>query len=376
MRIYKRSRKELRDAIFKSKNSVWTNLLSTIDNDPWGIPYRLVMKRLSASVNLTEALEEDVLTNLIDSLFPDGPRLPRIDWASKGFIWDNSWSVLPEEIVNAIKEKKNIKTAPGPDGISACVFGLFPDEFLEAIAACFTTCMRRGIFPDSWKVSRLVLIPKGTSVGDDIPKARPICLLNEIGKLFERVLAKRLKEFMSEDNVADLSPNQYGFRKAYSTSDALLYVKDLVKDSFSKKEMPIAVSLDVKNAFNSLPWREIRRSLTWRKHFPMYLSRLIEDYLHNRWIVYRDSNEQFQRREVLAGVPQGSVLGPLLWNITYDCVLRFQTFSGCTTICYADDTLLYVSTKSAIDTCELANKQLRRLIPYIENLGLSIGPFK
>lgn len=284
--------------------------------------------------------------------------------------------VTPDEINNAIGEKTKVNTAPGPDEIRAAVLRI-PPEFIELIAICFTSCLRRGIFPKNWKTSRLVLIPKGgVSVDGDIPKARPICLLSELGKLFERVIAGRMKSFMSTDQVADLAPSQFGFRRAHSTCDALLFVKDLIKESFWKKEIAIAVGIDVKNAFNSLPWRTIRRALSWRKHFPLYICRIIDAYLSDRWIIFGNNDGQICRRQVTAGVPQGSVLGPLLWNLSYDCVLRTQTFPGCTLICYADDTLLYATDQTLNDVKGLIKRQLRRTIPYIENLGLEISESK
>lgn len=150
-----------------------------------------------------------------------------------------------------------------------------------------------------------------------------------------------------------------------------MFIKDLIKESFGKKETAIAVGIDVKNAFNSLPWRTIRRALSWRKHFPPYICRIIDDYLSDRWIMFGDINGQICRRKVTSGVPQGSVLGPLLWNLSYDCVLRLRMLPGCTLACYAD-TLLFSAARTVTEVKELVERQLRRLIPYIESLGLSI----
>lgn len=373
-KAYKLARRELSKAILVAKRSAWTELLMTIDEDPWGLPYKIVMKKLARGSNLTGVLEESVLNTLLASLFPDALELPCTDWVTRSFRWQDDWAITPSEVVEAIKQKRKLNTAPGPDGIKAIIFKLLIPEFIESLALCFTTCLVRGKFPDAWKIAGLVLIPKQGGVLDgNVPKVRPICLLNEFGKLFERIIASRMNNFMANDNVANLATSQYGFRKAHSTCDALLFVKDLVKDTFNKKEVGIAVGLDIKNAFNSLPWRAIRRALLWRKHFPMYICRIVEDYLSNRWISHRDINGQVCKRGMLASVPQGSVLGPLLWNLTYDRVLRYQTYEGCTVICYADDTLLYVSSRNIGSACELANDQLRRLVPYIEDIGLTIA---
>lgn len=281
--IYRRSKRELSRAILAAKKSSWNELLSTVDADPWGLPYKIVMRKLATGSNLTTSLDESILNDLFLSLFPDDPILSDTDWVARGFLWDDRWTVAVDEVSDAIREKRNVNTAPGLDGIRAIIFKWFPQDFLEAIAQCFTSCLIRGIFPRDWKVSRLVLIPKrGDTSGGTLPKARPICLLNEMGKLFERVIANRMRNFMLTDSVADLAQGQYGFRKARSTCDALLFVKDLIKGSFGNKEIAIAVGLDIKNAFNSLPWRKIRRALSWRKRFPSYICRIIKNYLSGR----------------------------------------------------------------------------------------------
>lgn len=95
---------------------------------------------------------------------------------------------------------------------------------LEVIAEIFSRCFKDGVFPRRWKRARLVLIPKGErrqADGEDLPKARPICLLDEIGKILKRILVVRIKDFMKRKPKARLSDCQFGFREGRSTIDVL-----------------------------------------------------------------------------------------------------------------------------------------------------------
>lgn len=117
-------------------------------------------------------------------------------------------------------------------------------------------------------------------------KVRPICLLDEIGKAFERIIDNRIKGWMSRHPEAQLSKHQYGFMEGRSTSDALIEVQNTVIETQRKKGgLTLAVGLDVANAFNSLPWRTIREAMR-RKGFPDYIRRIIDNYLSNRTVEY------------------------------------------------------------------------------------------
>lgn len=139
----------------------------------------------------------------------------------------------------------------------------------------------------------LVLIPKlGYKVGaDEIPKVRPIYLLNETGKALERIIAKRLKQHMRDNPQSNLSPWQFGFRDGKCTYDAIAYVQMVAGTAISEGSFTIGVSIDICNAFNSIPWSVIRQALI-NKQFPEYLLRIIDSYLHNRTIEYRLCNEE------------------------------------------------------------------------------------
>lgn len=113
-------------------------------------------------------------------------------------------------------------------------------------------------------------------------------------------------------------------------------VMTITEDAIKEGGIAIAVGIDIKNAFNSIPWWAIRRSLV-EKEVPEYLRRIIDSYLSERSVVYRTSEGRIVRRDVEAGVPQGSVLGSLLWNVAYDSTLRVGREPSCHIICYADD---------------------------------------
>ena len=105
------------------------------------------------------------------------------------------------------------------------------------------------------------------------------------------------------------------------------------------------MSFDIANAFNSLPWPIIREALA-EKEIPEYLRRVLDSYFSDRWLSYIDRNDKYVRFLMRYGVPQNSVLGPILWNVGYNSILRLKLPWGCSAICYVDDTLLVIRDPS------------------------------
>jgi hypothetical protein len=156
--------------------------------------------------------------------------------------------------------------------------------------------------------------------------------------------------------------------------DAVKRVRSMAEDMVSRYGLAVAVFLDVSNAFNSIPWARIMEAL---RHFevPAYLVGVIGAYLNDRCITFTGRNGE-ERRRVERGVPQGSVLGPILWITAYDSVLRCPMPPDTGLVCYADDTLVLAGVRWWNKTVILTEDAVACAVHAIQRLGLSVSPAK
>lgn len=152
-------------------------------------------------------------------------------------------------------------------------------------------------------------------------------------------------------------------------------MRALSERAVSRGGTVLAISLDIVNAFNSIPWRIIRESLLFHR-VPPYLQHILSSYLSDRCIKYPVRGGNNNHRPVNCGVPQGSVLGPLLWNLAYDVVLRTILPRGVHVVCYADDTLVIAESDTYEGAIILAQQGVERVVGKIRELGLQVAPHK
>ncbi|XP_058802166.1 uncharacterized protein LOC131670519 [Phymastichus coffea] len=141
-----------------------------------------------------------------------------------------------------------------------------------------------------------------------------------------------------------LADNQHGFRKGRSTIGAIRSITNEILETrrVKSREKPIVLTatLDIRNAFNSIRWTDILKVL--QAHgVPEYLVRVMRDYLRQRKIRY-ETAEGWVTRDITAGMAQGSILGPLLWNLIYDSLLRSPLPDGIKLVAYADDVAIVI----------------------------------
>lgn len=285
--------------------------------------------------------------------------------------WDPAFEVTSEEMELIICRLRSKKAAPGPDGLSGRFLAHTFAMLGNRLQSLYTNCLREGCFPHIWKTARLVLLQKEGRPVNSPSAYRPICLLDEAGKMLELIIALRIKHHLTSKGP-DLADSQFGFREGRSTVDAILRVRSLIRTTIDGGGVALAVSIDIANAFNSLPWQCIRDALEYHR-VPLYLRRIIADYLRDRHILYRGRYGVIFSKRMSCGVPQGSVLGPLLWNIGYNWVLRGALLPGLALVCYADDTLIVAEGETWERALHLATVGVALVVSRIRTLGLRVA---
>lgn len=343
-----------------------------VENDPWGLPYQIVAGKLLGRAAPKHNLELDRELRIAAAFFP---KKPRTDWSQNPpptiDVEPTPFTTL--DILGAARRFPSGKAA-GPDGIISEILRAIASHKPELIIQPFNNSLKTKIFPDEWKEARLVLLHKGGNRDPSDPSSfRPISVINSAGKLMERLILTRLDEHL-DTTPNGRNDNQYGFRRGWSTINAMERVKETAnwtnQEPTQHRDICILVLIDVRNAFKSLPWWSIDEALG-AKRTPAYIRQIIRSYLTGRSLQVNTSAVELSR-----GVPQRSVLGPTLWNVVYDQLLETPTGEGSQLLGFADDLTLIVTAKDLVTLENRTNTTLRTINEWMTRKGLEIAPQK
>ncbi len=274
----------------------------------------------------------------------------------------------PQEIQEIVSHLKN-KNSSGIDKISSNLIKQLP-SLAFPLSILINKSLQEGIMPDILKIAKVQPIYKSNGK-HLITNYRPISILPTISKIFEKVVFKRTLFFMNHHNI--IYQKQYGFRPNHSTVDAVIDLTQNIYNTYEEKEHGIGIFLDLSKAFDTLNHNLLLKKLEWYgirgKALEWYTS-----YLNNRKLFIKYNNSESDFFDLHYGVPQGSILGPLLFILYINdlpCALKHSR-----PILFADDTSLYLSHRSLKEVTIRANEELAQLHEWFKANRMSLNVSK
>ena len=239
--------------------------------------------------------------------------------------------------------------------------------------------LQQVYFPDKHKTASVNPVYKtgsGPSTDDYNPKNdeynyRPISLLTALSKLFEKVIVKQFTKFLTENNV--FSKSQFGFRNKHNTAHAIMNLLEIISEALENNEYTLAIFLDLKKAFDTVDHTILLEKL---HHYGIRGTplKLIKDYLSNRKQFVKINNSLSDPLDITCGVPQGSILGPLLFILYINDLSNISEFVKA--ILFADDSTIIKSDQILTKLGEEMTKEFALISDWLNANKLSLNVLK
>ena len=272
----------------------------------------------------------------------------------------------PDEIIKIINGL-DLKKSSDIYDISPELVKLSAQPVAQTLTIIFNMSINEGCFPEALKTAKVIPLHKGESVLT-VSNYRPISLLPIFSKIFERLIFNRLTEFIEKKNI--LTKNQFGFQKNKSTELAVTSIISRITNANDNKESSYCIFLDFAKAFDTVNHDILLEKL---KHYGIKNKAFLwfKSYLSKRTQYTQIGDKLSDVGYIKHGVPQGSILGPLLFLLYINditeasSILKFFLF--------ADDTTVFYSDKTNSSTEETINKELEKVSNWLAANKLSLN---
>jgi hypothetical protein len=394
---YKKQFNKLRNKVQyllkKAKNSFFVDNLEKNKNNPtglWktlknlGLPTKSVSSSATIGLQVGEEISfekttvaetfnnffTNVASNLVSKL-PIGPGLYGKHFVREFYSRQNVkagdfalTSVKEEEILKLLKNVST-KKATGLDSLPARFLKDASENIVSPISHIINLSVKTGIVPNELKLARVVpLHKKGSTLCEG--NYRPVSILSIMSKVLERVIYNQLESYLSKNNL--IYNLQSGFRQGYSTDTCLIYLTDYIKNQMEEGKYTGLVMLDLQKAFDTVDHKILLDKLEALGVDDMSVS-WFKSYLCERKQVVDINGTISEMAKISCGVPQGSILGPLLFLVY---VNDMKGVTDCNLILYADDSALMISDKDVTKIEQKLEIELKSVCDWLIDNKLSI----
>ena len=266
-------------------------------------------------------------------------KIPHVNQTYQSYLTQNirstfSFKLVDSEQVSSIINQMKPKTSCGDDNISMKLLKSINKSVSSSICVMINQSLTTGIYPEKFKIAKVMPLMKKPNVLE-VGNYRPISLLNSISKVLEKAVFNQLMEYFETNKL--LYSSQYGYRKFHSTESACLELTDSIAHQLDEGNTPFCLFLDLSKAFDTLDHSILLNKLS---HYGVPNANLkwFDNYLSNRKQYVEIDGVKSQVKNVSMGVPQGSILGPLLFIIYMNDISTASKIFN--VILYADDTSL------------------------------------
>lgn len=369
---YRKIAARVRRRLKECKKSSWKNFCESLNNnisiaDVWKKLTFFKNKNATTCQPLNDAWLEDFLNLISPASAAEQPYRPseQSDYRHPLLV-----PFTYAELKKGIKNAAN--SAPGKDGIHYQMIENLPDIAIRKLLQIFNQIWMNDTLIEDWTTQIVVPILKPDKDKEKATSYRPISLSSCIGKTLERLVKNRLEWWLESNQI--LSSSQYGFRKGKGTIDNLNILTADIYDAATRRENVTAVFLDVAGAYDNVNIPLLLQKLE-TIGIPTRMIYGISTFFAERSIWVRFQNKLIGPRRLTTGIPQGSILSPILFAV-YTNDLERMIPSPVKILQYADDICLYVSASGLDQAVYELSKAMGIVDQTLHSYGLHISPEK